>query len=514
MQFVAYAKRAVTGLFLLALCLPFLAVLRSPQLVPSIRSVVGAPAEWDHARDALRRTTPLWNRAVELYSQVLYKLGTTSNTSIGMVGTDGWVFLGDSFDHNVAQALGRRVYDPQEVARWSETLKEEQAWLNHRGIPLLFVVAPAKWSIYPDRLPAWAQKQVGTHSFDLLLRSPLHLPLIDLRPVLRNARATADTYSPLNSHWTDYGAWVAWKAIAKRLGSMETKLAGLYVPAADGATTVDYGSEFRDMISLPEKNRWTLPRLEKPLPSYEIVAPNGSTSMVPGLTDTGLLDLPRTTRNPSVKNNIRALVLRDSMGDSLSPYLQAAFRETTQVNHSLNAPNLAPNVPALVEDTKPDLVLYVMTERYLDRVPGGLELWKAANDFDLSASGQVGAWKPGGTADGKVRVEGSPSLNAPVSLYWPGGDNRPHVVRIDLNAKWSGQLQVQLYAKGKPYVLGEPYAVGNNQLYFNLPAYVDGSRVTLARGSGSAAVSLQGVTVRVVAKNDPTTSGFPGVTQK
>lgn len=487
-------KRVISGLFLLALCVPFLAVLRSPQLRKSTQAVVANPSEWDHARDALRRTTPLWNKAVEIYSQVLYELGTTSNTGIGVVGTHGWVFLGDSFDHNMSQALGRRVYNAEEIRRWSETLKQEQEWLNRRGIPLLFVVAPAKWAIYPDRLPMWAQRRIGVHSFDLLLRSPLHLPLIDLRPVLRASRATADTYSPLNSHWTDYGAWVAWKAIAARLGTMSPALAGLYVPAVNGAVANTYGSEFASMISLPEKNHWTLPRLEKPLPDFEIVAPDGSVKTVSGWTHTGLLDLPRETRTPSVRNHIRALVLRDSMGDSLSPYLQSAFSETIQVNHDITVPDLAPNVPALVEDRKPNVVLYVMTERYLDKVPGGLDLWKAANDFDLSSARSVGAWKPGDAETQGVRVVGAPSLDTPVSLYWPA-DARAHVVRIDLVAKWSGQLQIQLYAKGKPVVLGEQYVVGDNLLYFNLPPNVDGSRVTVVRGAGSAAASLRGVVV-------------------
>lgn len=495
MSYLPTMKRVINGLFLLVLCLPFVAVLFSPQLRKSVQSVVANPAEWDHARDALRRTTPLWNKAVEMYSQVLYELGTTSNTDIGVVGTHGWVFLGDSFDHNLSQALGRRVYSAAEVRRWSETLKLEQEWLNRRGIPLLFIVAPAKWAIYPDRLPVWAQHRIGVHSFDLLLQSPLHLPLVDLRPVLREARRTADTYSPLNSHWTDYGAWVAWKQIAARLGSVDSRFTDLYIPAANGAAANEYGSEFASMISLPERNHWTLPRLEQPLPSYEIVAPGGSITTVPGSTDTGLLDLPRTTRTPSVKNDIRALVLRDSMGDSLSPYLQSAFSETVQVNHSLNVPDLAPNVPALVENTKPDVVLYVMAERYLDRVPGGLALWRSANDFDLSASWPVGEWKPGDPATQGVRVEGVPSLDTQISLYWPE-DARAHVVRIDLDAKWSGQLQIQLYAGGKPMVLGEQYVVGNNLLYFDLPPNVDGSRVTVVRGAGSAAASLRGVTVR------------------
>lgn len=494
-------KRAINGLFLISLCVPVIAVMRSPQLRPAVRSVIENPAEWDHQRDALRRTTPLWNKAVEGYSQILYKLGATNMKDIGVVGEHGWVFLGDSFDHNLSQALGRRVYSQQEVQRWTETLQEQQAWLSRRGIPMLFVVAPAKWSIYPDRLPAWTKGHIGTHSFDLLLGASRQLPLIDLRPVLRAERTIADTYSPLNSHWTDYGALVAWRQIAVRLGQLSPKLTNLYVPPVNGAVTVDYGSEFAGMISLPEPNRWTLPKLEEPLPDYKIVGVDGKETVVPGSTHTGLLDLPRTTETPSVKNQVRALVLRDSMGDSLSLYLQAAFHETLQIDHHMNNPDLAPNVSALVDSYKPDVLIYVMTERYLDRVPGDLELWQAANSYDAAAGQPTGEWIPQSPKDSVVRIEGDPLLNSAVSLYWPVHDSRAHVVRFDLHAEWSGQLQLQFYADGQLHVLGEQYAAGKNQLYFNLPAHVDGARVTVVRGPGSAAASLKRVGLRTRVEN-------------
>jgi hypothetical protein len=65
-----------------------------------------------------------------------------------------------------------------------------------------------------------------------------------------------------------------------------------------------------------------------------------------------------------------------------------------------------------------------------------------------------------------------------------------------MHAEWSGQLQVQFYAAGKPYVLGEQYVVGDNQLYFKLPANIDGARVTVVRGPGSAAALLKRVELR------------------
>lgn len=133
---------------------------------------------------------------------------------------------------------------------------------------------------------------------------------------------------------------------------------------------------------------------------------------------------------------------------------------------------------------------------YSDTQPGGSELQQAAADFDLAASRPVGEWTTGNVPSEGVRFEGQPALENPASLYWPEHDVRAHVVRIDLDAKGSGQLQIQLYAKGKPDVLGESYGTGRNALFFDLPQHVDGSRVTIVKGPGSAAVVLRNIIVR------------------
>jgi hypothetical protein len=489
-------KKIINGLFLLVLWVPVLAVLRSPQLWPAVKAVGNDSSEWDHQRDALRRSTPLWNGAVEVYSALLFRLGTTNARAIGIVGRDGWVFLGDLFNRNMDQALGRRVYDANEVTLWINSRKAQQLWLERRGIKMLYVVAPAKWSIYPDRLPSWMPSHTGKHTLDLLLAVKDGPAMIDLRPALKAARQDVDTYSPLNSHWTDYGALVAWRNIARRLGEMDPRLANLHSPLATGATVVDQGSEFAAMVSLPEANRWTVPILDVPLPNFEIVNADGATTSTPGGAHTSLAQMPRVTRSDKAGNTLHALVLRDSMGDAISPYVQAAFGEVVQIGHHIEDPKLAPNVPALVDRYKPDVVIYVMTERYLDILPNDLDSWLAANAYDESPV-SYRDWSVNG-AKGDLRLDGDPLPGAATSLYWPSGDNAAHVLRISTNASAPGKLQIQFYAEGGLHVIERTYAAGPNELYYALPAGVVNSRVSLYRPADAGTATTDAISLRRV----------------
>lgn len=491
-----FTPRVIIGLFMLALCVPGIAVMFSPQFAPAIKSIIKHPGEWANLRDGIRRTTPLWNNAVEGYSSFLYALGTTNDKAIAVVGRDGWIFLGDFFNKNMSQALGRRHYNDAELNAWSGTVGGQEQWLARRDIPMLFVVAPAKWSVYPDKLPQWSEGRIGTHIFDQLLSSPQHLPLIDLRPSLQQARSIGDTYSPFNSHWTDFGAWVGWKEISNRLATLDPKFKDLYVPSADGAVVnPNYGSEFKAMISLPEPNPWTMPKLASPLPEFAIVGDDGSSQIVPGSTHTGLLDLPRNTRNESAKKHLRALVLRDSMGDSLSPYLQAAFYETIQVRHNIDNQSLAPNVPALIEKYKPDVVLYVMTERHLDNILSESYLWLSANNYDLAVS--QGARVNVANESPVLTTSGNSDLKGSFALTWADSSKGLRTVRVSLKASAPGTLKIQGVKDGRPVEFAERYAQGDNELFLSLTSEVEGAQVSFENMDPSVQVTLGKVSMVV-----------------
>lgn len=481
-----FSPKVIIGLFIIALCVPGIAVVLSPQFVPAMKVVMKNPGEWGNQRDGIRRTTPLWNKAVEGYSSFLYSLGTTNNKAVAVVGSDGWIFLGDIFNNNMAQALGRRYYNANDIDAWTSAIGGQQQWLAHRNIPMLFLIAPAKWSIYPEKMPKWSQGHIGPHIFDQLLSVKEPLPLVDVRPALRQARSTADTYSPFNSHWTDFGAWAAWKETSHSLAALDPKLQGLYVPEIDGVDVKpNYASEFAAMISLPAPNPWTVPKFKSPLPDFLILGNDGVNVPVSGDTHTGLLELPRNTRNESANNKLKALVMRDSMGDSLSPYLQAAFYETIQVRHNIDDQNNAPNVPALVEKYKPDVVLYVMTERHLDNILSEGYLWHSANAYDLTVS-EGGAIEFAGSALSVVSDSEAPSIS------WVTNAKGERILRVVLTAKTPGTLKVQSTSDGHPVEYSERYAKGDNQLYFSLPSTVNVDKIDFLSLDGSIHFTLTG----------------------
>ena len=112
-----------------------------------------------------------------------------------VLGRDGYYFFGDAYVHNFSEAMGRRYYSPQEVVGTAETLTAQRQWLAARGIAFDFVVAPAKWDIYSDKLPAWTDGQRLPTIYDQLNAYDPNL-LVDLRPALQSGRITGDTYSP------------------------------------------------------------------------------------------------------------------------------------------------------------------------------------------------------------------------------------------------------------------------------------------------------------------------------
>ncbi len=490
--------RLINGSFLLVLIIPAIAVLQSYKLREVVAVTIRSPDHWDEQREVLRRSTGLWSKAVESYSKILYGLGASNSKSVAVVGRDGWVFLGDIFNNNMAQALGRRHFNKEDIVNWTQALKGREHWLARRDIRILFVVAPAKWSIYPDKLPVWTEGRIGKRRFDQLLSGSEQLPFIDLRPVLKGARKIADTYSPLSSHWNNYGAWVAWGEIAKKLAELDPALSGLSVPILKSIKTVDGENEFATMVNLTFKNPWMMPVFDHPLTDFEIVGTGQSLS---GNTETNLLELPRNTRNMASGNHFKALVLRDSMGNSLSPYLQAAFEETYQVGHNIDQPHLSPNVPYLVESYKPKILIYVMTERHFNNVLQDGGLWDAANAYDL-ASVHVAAWSEDKSSSEAASLMGDGRLVGPVTFRWDNNARMPHVMRIFLESSAPGSITLRAQSKNSEIKLTEQYVSGGNILFFNLPELLDASQVTLARsGNVDAAVQIKSIDLRATPIN-------------
>lgn len=355
----------IVTLFVLFLITPIFFIMNSPYFRVFAGKMLSQGTKFDFSgeKEILRTQTPLWYRSVGKYSSVLYYFGISPNNRIGVVGRDGYVFMGDQSYHNFSQAIFRKNATDADILRWTDSIIESENYLKEKKIPFVFVIGPAKWSVYRDKLPVWSDPLLGKSAFDRVLALGVSLPIIDVRPELIEARSIAETYSKFDNHWTDFGAYVAWQKIGKNI---ELQLPLFKAFGKDQLERVEISERFKlDDLSYSfgwsKGNIWTEAVLKEPFLPYQILQEDGSYKNAVGTTKTTVFDLPRKTLNENAKYPGKALILMDSQGTSLSPFLHSSFKEVIMVHHGYKDP--FSNISSLIEKEKPDIVIYVITER-------------------------------------------------------------------------------------------------------------------------------------------------------
>lgn len=101
-----------------------------------------------------------------------------------------------------------------------------------------------------------------------------------------------------------------------------------------------------------------------------IVGPDGVEREADAATSTDMEGLPITTSTSAAPMEQHVLLVRDSTGSQIGPMFQTMFQETTQIRSSLEAPSGMPDVAAEAEAAGADVVVLVLTQRYLQIVPG------------------------------------------------------------------------------------------------------------------------------------------------
>ncbi|KQX71786.1 hypothetical protein [Aeromicrobium sp. Root472D3] len=282
-------------------------------------------------------------------------------------GRDGWLFFTDAQAKDFSQAVGRERQGPSSIARWNDYLGDMRRAAQARGGRFYVMIAPAKWDVRHDRLPTWAQRLRGTTSLDRLMQVYPELPFVDVRAALRDA--SEPTYSPLNSHWTDFGGYVAWQAATACLRA--DGVDGVDVPPITGVDVTDDRNEFAaDGVSDPDEPAWTQPRLAAAHPDTTItsIATGATLQPLPGdVVD--MTQLPVRTSTSGAQSSETLLVLRDSTGSALSPLWSTSFARTVQYQHPVGEMGAPVDLAAIVDRERPDVTIFTMTERYLSFDP-------------------------------------------------------------------------------------------------------------------------------------------------
>lgn len=140
-----------------------------------------------------------------------------------LLGSDSWLFLTDG--GVVEQNAGRR-FNSASVGALLATIADLDVRTAARGIPFAAMIAPNKHAIYDEMLPAFARNTGIRTEFDALVESArtAGLLLIDPRYALREAAASRPVYWRGGTHWTPYGAALAFDAVVSAWGREDARL--------------------------------------------------------------------------------------------------------------------------------------------------------------------------------------------------------------------------------------------------------------------------------------------------
>jgi hypothetical protein len=221
-------RRYLAGLILALLAAPALGMLLAPYEIRSVmerRVLASPPAAPADARDwaLLPRRLDGWfadhfawrGPMVRLSLNLEASAGLKSRGGLDVVeGKDGWLLL----DSGLLGLTGGET-KPRAAQQYAAYVCDLAEAVRARGSRFLFAPAPGPAEIYPEVLPDWLARGAPTQP-DLVLQAARACGVdpLDLRPVLRAVKSSAQIYQRRDSHWSERGALVAFDAVARRLG--------------------------------------------------------------------------------------------------------------------------------------------------------------------------------------------------------------------------------------------------------------------------------------------------------
>jgi len=296
-------------------------------------------------------------KLVRLHNRWKAKLFGESASRAVLIGRDGWLYFGGG--RMIDNHLGVRLLSADDLQAWQTLLETRRDWLAKRGVSYVFVVAPNKETVYPEHLPEWMSRtgtQTKLDQFVAHMRAQSSVEVLDLRPALIEAKATALTYFPTDSHWNAFGAFVSVQALVQAISrQLPGGLDALPIEAFELTFVDQSAGDLAKMsgVELVSRERNT-PKL-MPRPPLQPLVAQDDTSLPVASGSPGRV--PVFTERPGPRR--RVVLFRDSFAEAWYPFLGQHFARALYV---LQYPWDA----ALIEREHPDVVVDEVVERHLN----------------------------------------------------------------------------------------------------------------------------------------------------
>lgn len=261
-------------------------------------------------------------------------------------GKNGHLFLGTQAGFDFDLFTSGRPFNQPLIELWKRTLRRRARELRQRGIPFAFVLVPDAHSVCREDLPDGTDRDFQAPG-DIFLAAMSELEdviFVDVRGALLGARGGLPIYRHTDSHWTQYGAYVAYRAFCDAIAARAdvTRIAARDVEFRFRHFFGDLG-----VLVEPEQSEKT-PRATIANHPYERLYENE------GLGRLGLLETRCASARPC-----RALFFRDSFMTDQFDFIGGSF------SNVLTAGTTTSVFLDAVDEWKPDIVVNQVGERRL-----------------------------------------------------------------------------------------------------------------------------------------------------
>jgi alginate O-acetyltransferase complex protein AlgJ len=287
-----------------------------------------------------------------------------STVSDVMIGRDGWLFIANF--NMIDNWRGARPLTAKELKNWQILVEKRRDWLARRGIKYLFVIAPNKETIYPEFLPEWMTRVSSTTRLDQFMaymKEHSTVEVLDLRPVLIEAKKRARIYLVTDTHWNYYGGFIAYQAIMQAL---RHQLPGLDEPLPLAAFEIRYSQKYVGDLATALGQEKSMPEKD-----FVLLAPRPPLQPVKCCEDTNILNKKWTigaypVYSENAHQKYKALFFRDSFSDYLKVFFGRHFKRVVYIW-------LCIWDTSVIEREQPDVVVDQIVERgFNEWNPAGL----------------------------------------------------------------------------------------------------------------------------------------------
>lgn len=260
---------------------------------------------------------------------------TSGNTYIEstqvLLGKEDWLFYKSTEDGDpISDYQGINHYDEATMQAVADKLTNERNQFANYGIDFYILSIPNKSSVYPEYMPDTIERKDTTSKTDLLMKyleENTDLNVVDAKPTLVKAKKKKPVYYKSDTHFNQIGAFVTVQALKDKI---------------DGKT-----DSLKDV------------KFDKVMNNY-----SGDLACLCDMQDTFNDDiqyqLDAATVNTKIKSNKRILVIGDSFSEVMQSIMSQYFAEVKTVN-------IWSFEPSLLDEYKPDIVVWEHAERYTDR---------------------------------------------------------------------------------------------------------------------------------------------------